>query len=70
MGRTKLATVKGRGKVLATSNTLEGLKKLISEYYMGSTIKIFGSEVFNKKGKIPDVYVTKGKRYQFKRHVS
>lgn len=43
-------------KVLASSGSLEGLTKLTSEYFMGSTITLKESgEVFNAKGVILSV---------------
>jgi hypothetical protein len=62
----------GKGGALATSPTKEGITKLISEYYMGSTISLHETEnpdefeVHNLKGKINSVKVVKSKgRFRF-----
>lgn len=59
------------GKLLATSGTTEGITKLISQYYFGSTITLNPIddntfEVSNKKGKIDGVQVIKkGNKFRF-----
>lgn len=60
-------------RTLATSSDLDKMIKLISQYYYGSTISLqqISSnpekyDVYNKKGKIDQVYVIKNKgRYKF-----
>ncbi len=58
-------------KLLATSATEEGIKKLISEYFYGSTISLTPIsdtefEVHNKKGKLNNYRVIlKGGKYRF-----
>jgi len=53
-------------KLLASSSSEEGIIKLISRYYAGSTIHLEGEQVHNRKGMIPGVAVVivKG-RYRF-----
>jgi len=58
--------------VIASSPTLEGIKKLISEYLYGSTIKLVQIdddgeffEVHNKKGITPFYVKLKNNKYQF-----
>lgn len=62
---------KVKAKLLATSPTEEGIKKLISQYFMGSTITLnpindTEFEVHNKKGKLNSYRVIlKGSKYRF-----
>lgn len=57
-----------KNKLLASSKTLEGIIKLISDYYMGSTITIVDEKVYNKKGIISDVCVVNKKgSFRFER---
>jgi hypothetical protein len=60
------------GNVLATSPTLDGINKLISEYLYGSTITLVpvdsdkkSFEVHNKKGKTQFLVVLNKNKYQF-----
>ena len=60
------------GRILASSPTLEGIKKLISEYLYGSTITLVQIdddgeffEVHNKKGITPFYVKLKNNKYQF-----
>ena len=61
------------GDLLATSPTEEGIIKLISKFYMGSTINLKPIdnktyEVHNKNGLITATKVIKkGKRFRFER---
>lgn len=60
-------------KLLASSPTLEGITKVISDYFFGSTITLDKvsdrpevHSVSNKRGVLPDYRVVKkGKRYRF-----
>jgi hypothetical protein len=62
-------------KTLATSASLDGVKRLIEQYYCGCKVSLLqedGAEnrwdVLNSRGKIDTVKVLKiGKRYYFKR---
>ena len=61
------------GKLLATSPSLDGIKNMISKYFMGSTITLDKTSdnpetysVSNKKGKLNSFKVVKkGNRYKF-----
>ncbi|KKL96473.1 hypothetical protein LCGC14_1844120 [marine sediment metagenome] len=58
-------------KVLATSGTLEGIKKLVKDYYMGSTMSYEEEpngwlSISNKKGKIKDVFIKPKEKGKFK----
>lgn len=65
----------GKRNTLATSRSLEGIQKLISEYFCGSSITLVSPhqglqvkswEVFNKNGKIQGFFVILEKnRYNF-----
>lgn len=53
-------------RLLASSNSLEGIKSCISKFYCGATITIEGEAVSNAKGVIPTVRVVKkAGRYRF-----
>lgn len=57
-------------KLLATSNTIEGITKLITSYYCSSSITLTESNgqwnINNSKGQIKAVYVElKRNRYRF-----
>jgi len=47
--------------IYATAPTIERLTKLINEFYLSTTCKVDGSEVWNSKGIIPGVEVRKSK---------
>lgn len=52
--------------LMGSSPTRDGIIKLISKFYMGSTIHLEGEDVHNRKGKIEGVRVIeKGKRFRF-----
>lgn len=50
-----------RNKKIASSGTVEGLVKLLNQFYYTTTIKIEGCYVYNSKGLIPSVVVTENK---------
>jgi len=53
--------------VLATSGTIDGLTKLINDFYFSTTCYIQDGRVYNKNGLVPSVEVVKVKsRYQFR----
>jgi hypothetical protein len=72
IGHTKSGKPIYEGKLLASSPSKEKIVKLISQYYMGSSIHLepHGENlhsVHNKNGEINDVYVEEKKgRWHFK----
>jgi hypothetical protein len=60
-------------RVLAISGSLEGVRRMIEEYYGGSSISLIGNEpntysVLNRNGQIKGVRVIlKNRRYRFEK---
>lgn len=68
----KLRNLLNEGKLLASSPTEERIIKLISQYFMGSTISLHPTDdenifdVHNLKGKLKNFHVVKkGGKYRF-----